>query len=109
MEHRESKIVPEFGITSESTGRFFKVVKGLLILLLFEQGQAKIEKYLSGSLRVERAYVLMWRCVSWLGSLLVSTSRSFVLFLRVRLWHRVGLSVTIADNLKLQFLVSRCI
>lgn len=59
MEDRESQIVPEFWVSTEGTGRFFEIVKGLLVLFLFEQGQTEVEKYLGCALGVQRAYVLM--------------------------------------------------
>ena len=61
VEHRKAEIVPEFGVASERIGGLLKVLKRLQVLLLFEQGETKVVQDLSGSLRIERADVLVRR------------------------------------------------
>lgn len=50
MKNRETQIVPQFRVASESIGRFFEIFKGLQILLFFVQSEAEIVKNFSSSL-----------------------------------------------------------
>ena len=61
VDHRQTEIVPEFGIASERIGGLFKVLESLQILLFLEQGEAKVVQDLGSSLRIERADVLVRR------------------------------------------------
>ena len=61
VDHRQTEIIPEFGIASERIGGLFKVLESLQILLFLEQGEAKVVQDLGSSLRIERADVLVRR------------------------------------------------
>jgi len=53
VQDAKAHIVPQLGVSFEQIGRLFEVLKCLLVLLIFVEGQTHVENDLAGSLRIQ--------------------------------------------------------